>query len=236
MIGAGTSPPGQGAPRLPPKPSRATRKARLPSKGSGRVKIVGPDRRKRVADSFLEADFIRVRSVCPDILDILEQPAPIAYRDALDVVRWHRFDAIIVYRDGTRLAAVVKPSDVAARKGTSHLVRLLARDLPANVADGVVLVTEQDVGRDALHDARLIIGALLHPQPGDDAALLAHMRGHREPTSVADLCRATGLGGTGFRAVARLIGEGSVVKVSLGRIAPDTLVELAPLRPAGVAA
>lgn len=212
------------------KPSLATRLPRRPARRAGRSTLVGPDRRQRYAESFLEAKAFTVTLARPEVRDLREQPAPITYLDSGGRTRKHTFDAIVDFHDGTRLALVVKPEALVARQRTDQLVTLLAAELPAEVADGVVLMTERDVGPDALHDAKLLNTARLHPRPDHDAVLRAHLGQRSGSATVADLCRDSGLGGDGFRAVARLIFDGTLTKLSPGRIMPDAVVALAGSR------
>lgn len=190
------------------------------------MRTVGPDRRIRLPDSLLEHAVFHVVLARRDVVDLLEQPAPISYTDDLGRVRRHTFDAIVVFRDGTRIALVIKPSAIAVRRRTDGLVAHLARDLPRDVADGVLLMTERDVGRDELHDAKLVNGARLHARPEHDALLLRHMRAHPGGSTIAALCVGTGLRGDGLRAVARLIGDGTLARETTGRIGPETRVFL----------
>ena len=207
-----------------PAPSRATIKPRRPGRFSGRRSSVGRDRRLRIAHSWLEGDVIECLMHRPDVVDVIEQPPAITYVGDDGKKHRHTFDAIVVMRDGTRIAIVIKPRALAEKRQTRRLVDLLALHLPAHVADAVLLVTEEDVDPDVLHDARLVGKALLHPNVEHDGRLGDYLATHPGPATVAELCAATGLGGHGFRAVARLVGRGQLKKVSPGRITPDTLM------------
>ncbi len=133
--------------------------------------MVGPDRRIRWCEGFNEKRVFAVLLARPDVGDLREQPAAVIYADEARRKHRHTFDAIVQFRDGLRLAVVVKRAKVAERKATKRLVALLATDLRREVADGVLLMTEDDAGPDALHDARLVNSARLHPEPEHDAKL-----------------------------------------------------------------
>ncbi|WP_419951621.1 hypothetical protein [Methylobacterium sp.] len=97
--------------------------------------------------------------------------------------------------------------------------------MPAEFADRVILVTENDLHRDLVHDAELI-----HEVRGDDApeddrivtGLVGHLNGM---TTVGSLVAASGLAGRAFRAAVRLIADGSLRIVGRRRIGYATQVE-----------
>lgn len=189
--------------------------------------MVGPDRRVRWCESFLEKNVFSVIVARPDVLDLREQPAAVTYVDEAGRTHRHTFDAIVEFRDGLRLAVVVKRAEVAEREATKRLVALLALHLRPEVADGVLLMSEDDAGPDAMYDARLVNSARLHPDPVHDAKLRDHLRRSPADATVAELCRDSGLHGFGLRAIARLLFDGTLTKASPGRIASSTLVRVA---------
>ena len=209
---------------VPPFPSRSTLRAPRASRGAGRVDMVGPDRKVRGCHSHTEARVFTGVLARPDVYDLREQPPAITYIDERGRSRRHTFDATVTFHDGFRVAVLVKPEALAKRQRTDRLVAVIASQLSANVADGVLLMTEKDVGPDALHDAKLLNVARLHPCPAHDKALRAHLEQEIGDATIADLCCASALGGDGFRAVARLLADGTLVKLTPGRITPDTVV------------
>ncbi|MEZ0221951.1 MAG: hypothetical protein ACAH22_16785 [Tardiphaga sp.] len=159
-----------------------------------------------------------------DVVDVREQQAAV-YRDDAGIVRRHYFDAILTMRDGTRKAVSYKPSRRADAIGfADFLVDLAARISPA-VADEIVLLTERDLPRDAVHNAALLHDCRRDP-PGDaDEAVLAVLKGITGQISIAHLRDATPYEGEAFRAIIRLIGSGKIVAQGNERICGETLVQ-----------
>ncbi|PPQ39558.1 hypothetical protein [Rhodoblastus acidophilus] len=210
--GAFRSPAPSSASRLPPKPSENQR-------FSGRVRFVaGLDPHVVHCESILEWKAALVLLAMPDALDIFEQPPAVEYVDQHGEIHHHTFDFMLHLRDGTRLAIMVKPAEIAARKGIYDLVKLIALQVSMDFADGVLLITDEDCDRDTVHDAVLIDDMRRHDDPEADAAvrgIVADLVG--EPT-IQCLVDATGLGPRAFGAVVRLIGDGVLQVMNSRRI------------------
>ncbi len=218
----------------PTEPSSADR---LPtsfrSRGSNQGILVTTGERPRQLfyESSGELGLLHYALARGDVVDVREQQAAL-YRDDAGVVRTHYFDAVLTMRDGMRKAVSYKPSRRAEAIGfAEYLTDLAARISPA-VADEILLITERDLSKDALHNA-----ALLHDcrrdSPGEaDAAVLAVLAKVTGQISVADLRDATSYEGEAFRAIVRLIGAGCIVAQGTGRISGRTLVRAARRRAA----
>lgn len=213
----------------PTEPSSADR---LPtsfrSRGSNQGILITPGEAPRQIfyESSGELGLFHYALARGDVVDVREQQA-VLYRDDAGVARTHYFDAILTMRDGTRKAVSYKPSRRAEAIGfADFLVDLAARISPA-VADEILLITERDLPRDALHNAALLHDCRRDP-PGDaDEAVLAVLATITGHVSIADLRDATSYEGEAFRAIVRLIGAGRIVAQGAGRISGGTLVRAA---------
>ena len=223
--------PADDQPWSPPSPSVATRRPSARSRYAARVTVISPDLREVLAESDTEAKAAYALLADQEVASIEEQPPPVSYVDDDGEIRVHTLDFIAILKDGVRVAVLVKPEALAERRKSRELVERLARQVPNRVADRFVLLTEEDVGGDRAHDAKLINAARLHPRPEHDATVLRQAADAGGPTSIAALMAASRLGGAGFRAVARLIASGELRKLDPGRISPATRVALGRVDP-----
>ncbi|MDX7952926.1 TnsA endonuclease N-terminal domain-containing protein [Lichenihabitans sp. Uapishka_5] len=211
----------------PPAASLSTRRISLRSKGSARPSIVCPKDRVIHCESDLERRVALCLLAHSSVVDLVEQPAPVAYTDHDGRTRTHTFDFIATLRDGNRLAVVVKPSTKVATQGTHRLLESLAKQVPASVATRFQVMTEKHVPADRLHDATLINSARLNSDPALDEKLRVIAAGIDGAVTIERLVEASGLGADAYRAVVRLIADGTLGRRERGRISQNTLVELA---------
>lgn len=204
----------------PPAPSVA---GRLPAMGqkdsSVKAVLVGGNSPCHVyAESSIEERVAVVLLTRPDVVRLEEQLKPVSYVDIHGENRQHWFDFRATFDDGHRIAIAVKPARKAIAMRLKEELDHLALQLHRSFADGVRLMTELDVPRDVVHDARLLHAVRRDPPcEADDAVrdLVASLAG---TISVGDIVRHTGLGATAFRAVARQIGSGDIRVVGAPRI------------------
>ncbi|MFH6780908.1 MULTISPECIES: hypothetical protein [Methylobacterium] len=161
-----------------------------------------------------------------DIVDVREQQEAV-YRDDDGVVRRHYFDFVVTFVDGTRKALAYKPSDRALKLGFMEFLSDLATRISPEVADEIVLVSERDLPRDAVHNAVLFHDCRRDPPNPADAAVISVLSNIVGELSIGDLRDATGLGGDGYRAIVRLIGSGQLIVQGNARITSGTLVRAA---------
>ena len=155
-----------------------------------------------------------------------EQPRPIAFVDEDERVTSHRFDFLSRFTDGRRIAFEVKPAEKAERHRWKERLTLIAAQSDG-LADGYGLLTERELTPTLVANATLILAVRRDPRPDHDAIVRAIVRRALGQMRIADIVAASGLGGDGFRAVARLIDAGELSLVDRVRIDYPAWVVLA---------
>ena len=126
----------------PAAPSRATRKIKRRSTGSGRALLVGgAEPHQMDCESGLERRFDMLILVRRGIVDIREQPEPVTYFDAAGQGHFHTFDFLATMADAPVVAPVLSqpslPLPIGARRAADlgcSAAELSA--VKAKVADG----------------------------------------------------------------------------------------------------
>lgn len=212
-----------------PERSRASRPMPLRSTVSYRGTIVDRTRNRAFNyESLLERDFLYVTLATRDVADVHEQPPAVYYKDQSGRQKKHTFDALLLLRDGRRVAVALKPSGRVARSGIQSTLELIRAQVGPNFADLYVLRTEQHAHPDDAADARLVLRARGFADPMADriaVELAAKLDGW---CRLGDLARAIGAGGSGFNAAVRLIGSGVLIVKDQTRISADCLVRTRP--------
>ena len=212
-----------------PLPSRATRKPPARSKASTRGLIPAktksdPRLRTHYTESTKEQDSFFIFLSRYDVLDIWEQPTPVAYHDDTGRLRKHVFDFRVTLTDGRKLAIAVKPHVLVERYNFRHTLSLIRVATPLSFADEVVLVTERSYTPSAARNARKLHDFRRTPDEEADrtiASLAAKLTG---PVTISTLIESSGLGGRAFRAAFRGLYEGWLLPIDIGDILPTTRV------------
>jgi hypothetical protein len=214
-----------------PLPSRASRSSIRPSKGGTRVTIVGGDPPREIrCESDLEAKATYVFLADRDIVDVSEQPPAVTYLDGDGEPHRHTFDFLLTRRSGERILVAIKPEARAQAKNFRAQLRQIAAYVPKAIAQKVKLITDADLGRDRVHDAKLIWAARRTPDPEADAAVAVCYSDLTGAITVGDLVARSDLKGRGFMAVVRAIANGGLT-ANARRIGYETLVRAAPKAP-----
>lgn len=156
----------------------------------------------------------RERSTCllaladPNLWNLHDQPHPVAYIDAVGRQRTHRFDYLAEYRDGTKVAMAVKPSERVERLNFRSTLAAIRRDLPKGFADKVCLITERNHHPKEVQNAELLNFFRRCPDEEADLLVAELVSGLTDELSISDLIKPLGLGARGFRAVFRAIYAG----------------------------
>jgi hypothetical protein len=161
----------------------------------------------------------------PNVVDVIDQPPPVHYYDDDGRVREHTFDWGIIETCGTRTLVAVKPSERVESSGIQRVIDLVAEQLSPDTADYVVLATEQKLTRTDNFNAELIYSARRETIPHDDAivaGLIKKLRGH---TTIAELVEASGIHGSGFRAIVRAIADRRLVLTTYQNIDHEAVVK-----------
>lgn len=211
---------------VPPRASDAFRHIAVPDRGSLRGALVtrGPDPKIISYESNLEKRVLLVLLARRDIVDVREQIEPISYEDEQGAKRKHYFDFLALRDDGQRALIAVKTEDWARKHDLLGLCTRIARYVPSTLADVVVPMTERDAPRDLVRDAELFHCVRDDDRPDHDLIVSGIASTIRGTTTVSCLVAASGLGGDGFRAVARLIQAGTLRVLTRGSIGYATRV------------
>ncbi|POR42180.1 hypothetical protein CRT23_15005 [Methylobacterium sp. V23] len=216
-------------PFVPPLISDASRRIIVPQKGSLRGALVTRDGKPRIInyESNAERRVLLVLLARPDVVDVREQVEPVRFVDADGKARGHTFDFKVLRRNGqTTLIAVKQSQWVERHPEFQETLACIAAQVPRSIADRVVLMTELDASRDAVHNAKLIHSVRADGTESHVDALRKITASLIGTTTVGSLVAASGLFGLGFRAVVRLIDDGTLRVVGTTRIDYGTKVTL----------
>jgi hypothetical protein len=210
----------------PVSPSVASRKIKLkqPISCRGALATLGEQSRCIVYESALEEKTTLVALAHPAVTSLVDQPLAVTYADEDGKIRRHTFDYLAHLKDGRRIAIAVKPRQLAEQRNLKDELRRIASQTPRSFADAVVLVSENKVPRDLVHNARLFhaVGRdPLGPVDADAAKFVATMKGR---ITVGVIVQSLGNGASSFRAVVRLLAKGVLTASPRARIDHGTLV------------
>lgn len=214
-----------------PATSLASRRIATKSRFSVRGFIVAvfpdePDGRRIHFESGLERDFILLMLARRDVASIVEQPFAVTWVDGEGRPARYTPDFLLTLTDGRRLAVEVKRADRVRRKRIDATLAAIAAQMPAGLADAVVLYTDEHfqaweaVNAAQLHEARK------RADGEADRALSMSAERIEGQIGIGDLSAMLGLGGRGFRAILRRIFGGELRLVTPGVIGPRTLVSV----------
>jgi hypothetical protein len=161
----------------------------------------------------------------PNVAYVIDQPPPVHYYDDDGELRETTFDWKIVEDCGTRTLVAVKRSNQVASSGIQRVVDLTAEQISPDIADYVVLATEAKLTRTDTYNAKLMYSATRETIPRDDTIvehLIRKMRGH---TTIGELVAASGIHGSGFRAIVRAVANRRLVLTTYRTIDYDAVVK-----------
>ncbi len=115
---------------------------------------------------------------------------------------------------------------VVKRTRFRETLNLIARHVPKSFADGVKLVTDENLPLDEVHNAVLRRQMLRTSNPDHDALIKELVTEHGR-SSIAQLVEASDLKGQAFQAIIRLLASGIIRAVDNARIGHNTMIELA---------
>lgn len=159
-----------------------------------------------------------------DVREIFEQLPRVKYIDERGKERTHTFDILAHMTNGERIAIAVKPYDIAKRKGFFEELAIIAPQVPREVADRVVLLTDRQLRGPGLFNAELIHAVRLDADPEADAGVTAALDHVSGCLTIADLVVKSGMKGRSFRAIVRFIADGVLEARTKGRIDYCTVV------------
>ncbi|WP_176733375.1 TnsA endonuclease N-terminal domain-containing protein [Bosea sp. BIWAKO-01] len=208
-----------------PEDHRSTRNVHTKSRGACRPSVVIHDR-EVMCESGKERDAALIMASDREVIDLREQPPAVTWLDAEGTPRRHTFDFLATLRSGKKIAIAVKPMAVVKRTRFLETLGLIARHVPRSFADGVKLVTDENLPLDDVHNAVLLKHMRRTSNTEHDQLIKSLLAEHRR-ASIAQIVEASGLEGHAFQAIIRLVGSGAVSVVDNTRISYDAMIELA---------
>ncbi len=173
-------------------------------------------------DSLTEKRVAFVMSARPDIVELGNQV--LFTWDTEDGAKGkHYFDFLVTKTDGSRVAIMVKYDKKLSLEEFQAEIADIASQVTAEFADRVTIMTEKHLDPIDLHNATLF-KAVRKPDPETDDIMRDAVSGLVGAAKIGDLVEHTGLGGLGFRSIARLIGARELELQRPMRIDYDTHV------------
>ncbi|WP_119749191.1 hypothetical protein [Paracoccus onubensis] len=212
-----------------PLMSRATRKVAMRSRFSCRgwtwITRKSDGRRIRVQfESLLELLTIQMTATLANFVDLIEQPFEVPFVDAMGKSGKHHVDMLAILEDGRKLAIAVKPAERVTAKFRETLAAV-KRHLPDELADDLILITDQDFTRAQAQNALRYVEFSKHLDREADNALERVLGSIHGIIKMNDLARLTGLAGRGYRAAFRAAFHGQLQVISEGIISQNSLVK-----------
>lgn len=209
--------------RLPGE-HRSTRNVHSKSRGACRPSVVVHDH-EVMCESGAERDAALIMAADRDVIDLREQPPAVTWFDEEGTPRRHTFDFLATLRSGKKIAIAVKPMAVVKRTRFLQTLGLIARQVPRSFADGVKLVTDENLPLDHVHNAVLLKHSLRTSNPAHDELIKSSLAEHGR-ASIAQIVMASGLKGEAFQAIVRLVASGTASVVDNARISYGAVIEL----------
>ncbi|WP_424965397.1 hypothetical protein [Dinoroseobacter sp. S375] len=206
-----------------PLPYRGHRSINPRSRGSCRIFAVLPDlptKRPRIygLDSQVEYHNLVITLTDPNVEQVHEQVGPIPFKDENGFPANHFIDLLVTKKDGFRIAVAVKPT---GRMESGRFMRELIQlreTMPREMADELRLVTERSFSRTDAFNAEMYLRFSLTHDPTVDDRLVHFLETKPDKMTICEICQKLGAGGRTFRCVVRAIYQGSLRKLSPGRI------------------
>lgn len=211
-----------------PAPSRAERDVPLASAGHCTANaVLGSNEGFRSqAESWLELSHQLLLNAKSNVSSFQEQ-VYIYYGWNPKKQSKHIFDVIATMTDGSKIAYTIKPErGLVSGRFLNEMQEIAWWVREKDFADEVRLLTDNDIDRAELNNAR-IFAAVREPDPeADEAALRAVKRLHGA-RSLHDLSTEIGMQGRGYSALLRLLRRDFLRLLSHEAITPGSFVALA---------
>lgn len=209
-----------------PRASIASRLPPLRSIFSSRGALVALDR-AIVFESDLERKQALVLLASRQTADLIDQPTSLKFVGFDGKQFSHTFDFAWVLKDGRRAFIYSKPAGKVARRNLGALVERMNAQLTPDVADGILLMTDEDINPTAVFNAELMHAARRCGNPVVEKLILSHCATLAQPVSIGALVAQFGGGRLCYRPIIRLVAEGLLIANGKGRLDYDTVVAAA---------
>lgn len=213
-----------------PNAPRGARKITTRSRFSARGYVVAqlkvdPERAQRIGyESNLERSFVLLTLARQEVVDIVEQPFTLIYKNHQGKKRRYTFDYLVTLVDGQKCAVEVKRAEIVRQKRVIEKLAEAAAHIPNGLVDEVRLFTDEDFEPWAVINAsQLHYCKRHHDSQADDtvAGVIADLKGQ---ITIRDLVAQAGLESRGYQATIRALYSGAVHTVTRGLHGPETLV------------
>ena len=156
-------------------------------------------------------------------VDIEEQLAPVWYTKSNGKLAPHWLDFRATKACGRRIGLICKPERIAAHWAFREEMRRVGMAALLETVDEVCIVTERNINRVDLHNAKLF-HACRHLEPQIDRCVEEGLQQIVAPITVRSFLKDIGLGGAGYRSVVRAIRRGAICVAHGMIISADSLV------------
>ncbi|MAU43572.1 MAG: hypothetical protein CMP09_01760 [Yangia sp.] len=173
-------------------------------------------------DSLTEKRVALVLLARPDVTS-LENQVAFGWVARDGTKHTHFFDFLVTMADGSRVAIMVKYDDKLGQEEFRDEISKIAAQVPPEFADRVTLMTEKHLDPVDIFNSTLF-NAVRFPDDEADAAMRQTIGRLNGAARIGDLIAHTGLGGRGFRSIARLISSRELALQGRVRVTYDSLV------------
>lgn len=215
---------------LAPRANRASRN--MPERSrvrtfveTGAFRPNGGESQKVVFDSLREFDTFTTTTALYPVADMVEQPSAIDYVDADGRRRRKVIDQVYTLKDGTRIAAEIKPAERARAQNLEEKLGYVAAAMPDDFADYLVLITEENYDQWEALNARRLFAYRREDDP-EAAAIIAELAAEIDlPVTIRELVARAAIGGRAWPEIFKAIYAGVLRPIQDGVIDLDMLVE-----------
>ncbi|MDT0684180.1 TnsA endonuclease N-terminal domain-containing protein [Roseicyclus sp. F158] len=207
-------------------PSRAKRKIPKSSRGHFVGELVfnrGAVRQRLGFASLTEHNAALCLIYRPDFHDIEEQLASLPFVLPNGESSEHFFDFLVTFRGGRQICISVKPERIAQTYKYQTTMARIKQAAIGNICDDVRTITERNINPVELHNAKLFHSAR-DLEPRLDAHVIEGLANIEGPVRVRDFLAELGVGGSGFRSVARAVRFGQAKLFAREKITAQSLI------------
>ncbi|EPX80948.1 hypothetical protein thalar_00393 [Litoreibacter arenae DSM 19593] len=160
-------------------------------------------------DSELEYKVALVLLAKPDFADLHDQ-VRFRWIDHTGKSCSHFFDFINISKSGERTGVIVKEASALKSERLQRKIGMISEQAVTGFVDRVIVVTQRDINPVDLHNAKLL-HEVRHADPEADQVAEAVTSDLIGAATLADLTAMMKMGSRGFRALARLIRQQTLV-------------------------
>jgi hypothetical protein len=156
-------------------------------------------------------------------IDLEEQLAPLPFKLPNGKPSRHFFDFRLTLKGGWRICISVKPEKIAETYEYRSKMAMVEKAAIGNICDAVRTITERNIHPIQLYNAKLFHQAR-RPEPALDKIIEEELAKVVGPTTINAFLERSGIGGIGFRSVARAIHAEKARLVTQEEITGTTLI------------